>query len=398
MNIPEPARQALRNLLGAKMRSLLAILGILVGTASVVTLVTGGHAATQKALESFKSLGTDVLDLRFDHKEGDDPNEDNERKATYEDVMHSADVIPQLDKVAPYTLTYSQISYEDEVLEGSILATNDNLKKILKLQLQEGQFISFVDSTERFCVIGADFAAQLHRSHVGSLLGKQIQLGNSYYTIIGVLAPATESPFFYSNLNQAVIIPIRGVALLEASAGIRSILMTFKPKSDIDELKTALKKYYQEIAPNYQAAIHSPKELIEQMESQTRIFTLLLGLIGGISLLVGGIGVMNVMLVSVTERKKEIGLRKALGATKRDIRQLFLMESVILAMFGGLLGVVFGVVLAMIIEYFAEWSMKLYFSPILIGFLVSAITGVFFGSYPAYTASKLNPIDALRYE
>ena len=107
---------------------------------------------------------------------------------------------------------------------------------------------------------------------------------------------------------------------------------------------------------------------------------------------------MNVMLVSVTERKREIGLRKALGATRSDIQRLFLMESVILALFGGALGVISGVILACIIAYFASWAMKIYLLPIAIGFLVSAITGVFFGSYPAYTAAKLNPIDALRYE
>ena len=138
------------------------------------------------------------------------------------------------------------------------------------------------------------------------------------------------------------------------------------------------------------------KQIIKSMEEQGRIFTLLLGLIGGISLLVGGIGVMNVMLVSVVERKREIGIRKAIGAKRRDIQMLFLIESIVLSLFGGVLGVIAGLGVAYVISLFSGWQFSLYLEPPLIGFGVSVFTGIFFGFYPAMRAARLDPIETLR--
>ena len=179
---------------------------------------------------------------------------------------------------------------------------------------------------------------------------------------------------------------------------INNAVLLLKADSPIDEVIEQIKQIVAKQAPSLNIFIRSAKQIIASMESQGRIFTLLLAVIGGISLLVGGIGVMNVMLVSVSERKKEIGIRKAVGAKNSEIQLLFLAESVMLSLLGGIFGVVIGLIFTWIVAYFSHWPFNIHFMPPIAGFAVSAFTGIFFGFYPARRAAAMEPIVSLRSE
>ena len=229
-------------------------------------------------------------------------------------------------------------------------------------------------------------------------IGMQIRIGQALYTIIGVADQWQENGFFNEDLNQSVIIPLGGMRLVSKEAKINNAVILLKPESPIDEVIGDIKEIIHSINPKLSVFPRSAKQIIASMESQGRIFTLLLAVIGGISLLVGGIGVMNVMLVSVSERKKEIGIRKAVGAKNSEIQALFLAESVILSLLGGILGVILGLIFTFVVAYFSAWTFSIYLLPPLAGFLVSAATGIFFGFYPARRAAKLEPMASLRSE
>lgn len=389
------SQQALINIFSAKLRSFLAILGVMVGTASVVALVISGELATNKALMQFKKLGTELLAVSlFDPQSK--PGEST--FLTLKDWQTFKDTQSDITSVAPYINMYGDIVYHGHKLSGSIIGADDALKSVVQIHLADGNFVSFLHRYEKYCVVGDEIAKKLTRLTSQPLIGQQLRLGDNVFTIIGVAKPWRENAFFNENVNRAVIVPIRGAALINKDAKINNIIFKLKPHTDITRLIASLKQYVASKSPFSRLFPRSAKQLIESMQSQGKIFTLLLGVIGGISLLVGGIGVMNVMLVSVVERKKEIGLRKAIGAKARDIWQLFLIESMVLAFLGGMLGVVFGLFAAYVISYFNDWPFQLFLLPPLLGFIVSASVGIFFGFYPALRASKLSPIESLRAE
>lgn len=389
-------KQAFKNLFSAKLRSFLAVLGILVGTASVVTLLSSGEMATAKVLAQFKHLGTDLMSVSA-YPEGNQKN-----SATVSLSMDdAADIKNNYDgikDVAAYTITYQPIAYQGHALNGLIIGATRALARVVHIQLASGHFISSFNQYQRYCVIGDKLAKQIKQHTRKKLIGDQIWLGHNIYTIIGVAKSWPENPFFNADINNAVIIPIQSSHLLSKNTSIRDIVIQLYPNTDAQSLLMDVKQYFKQNYPELKVFARSAKEFIKSMKSQYQTLTLLLGLIGGVSLLVGGIGVMNIMLVSVTERRREIGIRKAIGATRRDIQNLFLFEAAVLALFGGGLGVVVGLALSYFVALFAHWPYAIFLLPPAIGFCVSAATGIFFGFYPAYRAARLNPIDALRSE
>lgn len=395
MTLLRHCQQAFINLSASKLRSLLAVLGILVGTAAVVALLSCGQLATEKALEQFKALGTDLLAISVFQKE-QDQGQSSKNDVSLDQWRQLSDSIPSVLEIAPYTSVYQMMSFEGKVLQGAIIGADESLAKIIHIQLAQGHFVSFVNSFEHYCVIGSGIASQLKEISLDNPIGKQLRLGQTLYTIIGVIKPWKENGFFNEDINQAVIIPAAGVPLISKDSKINNAIMRLQPESPIDSVIAELTRQINSIAPKLTVFPRSAKQIIASMESQGRIFTLLLAVIGGISLLVGGIGIMNVMLVSVSERKKEIGIRKAIGATNGEIQALFLIESIILSLLGGGLGVALGLVFTLVVSYFSDWPYMLYFIPPLAGFAVSVVTGVFFGFYPAHRAAKLEPIISLR--
>lgn len=395
MKLKQHFSQAISNIISSKLRSFLAILGILVGTASVVALVISGELATKQALSQFKALGTELLSISLYEK---DPSQASSPANTMsiKEWQQLEDSVKGIKEAAPYITMYSKLSYYGHQLKGSIIGADDTLEHVIKIKLQSGRFISFVDQYEQYCVVGQDIKKQMQKLYFGRVIGQKIHLGNNIYKVIGVIAPWKENAFFNEDINKAIIVPIRGSNLISKTAKVNNVIFRLNDDVNIDLLIAKIKGFIEKHAPSLSVFPRSAKQLIKSMEAQGQIFTLLLGLIGGISLLVGGIGVMNVMLVSVVERKKEIGIRKALGARRRDIQLLFLIESIVLSLFGGVLGVIVGLIAAYIICLFSHWEFALYWQPPLAGFAVSVATGIFFGFYPALRAARLDPIETLR--
>lgn len=399
MNLSSHVSNALANIRTSKLRSFLTLLGVLVGTASVVALVSSGQLATQQALAQFKTLGTDLLSVSVQQQQGAQKKQGASIvKLTIGDVNKLTQSDPDIIEAAPYTMNYSQVSYAGKQLQGSIIGATENLSDVVKIDLSQGRFVSVLDKDEDFCVIGSSLAKSLRQQGVFAPVGKQLRVGNYYYTIIGVAKPWPENMFMYADINNSVIVPLENSLELSKYTTIQNIVFKLKAGADINKVKQSITDAMNELVPGQQLFYRSAKQLIEGMEKQRQTFTLMLGAIGGISLIVGGIGVMNIMLVSVIERRREIGVRMAVGAKRRDIQMMFLTEAVMLTMFGGFLGVIIGVLVSFGIAEFSHWGFRLFLLPPAIGFLVSAFVGIFFGFYPARQASRLDPIETLRSE
>jgi putative ABC transport system permease protein len=380
----------------SKLRTFLAVLGILVGTASVVAMVSGGKLATRQALAQFKSLGTNLLSVQVNQAQSGSGSASSKVKLTLQQADGIKTISPAIQQVAPYTSLYVPITYHGHTLNGSILGVTHSMAPVMKIKIAKGRFISFLDRFEKFCVIGQSMAQSMKQYTVKSLIGQQIDLHGNFFTIIGIAKKWTPNSFLYADVNQSLLIPIQVSNQLSKYAQINSIIFRLGKGVDLKGLQAAITNYFNENVPGKQLYFQSAQQLIQSMQKQQSILTVFLGFIGSISLLVGGIGVMNIMLVSVTERKREIGIRLAIGAKRRDIRLMFLIESVMLSLFGGIVGVLLGILISFIIADFKGWAFTVFWLPPTIGFVVSMFTGVFFGFYPAYKASKLDPIETLR--
>lgn len=385
------------NLLAAKLRSLLALLGILIGTASVVAMVSGGQLAANETLKQFKTLGIDLLSVSIS-----DADESGKGFATTSLSLSQAQqlqkTLPAIKDIAPYTQQYSHLQFKQVALNGGVLGVTSHFSSLIKMDLLAGRSISDLDQYAFYCVLGNGLYQQIKPHFSGNLIGQQIQIGKNLFTIIGIAKPWQENSFVFVNLDRSVLIPVLNSLLLNQYTTINNVLMRLTPQAKNAKVQADVEHFLQTALPNKKFYFRNAQELITHMEKQSAILTIFLGMIGGISLLVGGMGVMNIMLVSVIERRREIGIRLAIGATPANIRTLFLMEAVILALTGGGVGVFLGLLIAYLIAWFSHWEFTFFLLPPFIGFIVSAGIGIFFGLYPAHKASKLDPIQALRME
>lgn len=386
------------NLISSKLRSLLALLGILVGTASVVAMVSGGELATNEALKQFKTLGTDLLAVSVNEASDQEQAGSPQSKLTLEQAKNLMTADKNILNIAPYTQAFSPIAYNSQQINGSVLGVTESFAKIVHISMLKGRFVSQLDGYTYYCVIGKAIYDNIREHSVVDPIGSQIQVGKNFFTIIGVADTWPENNFVYANIDNSILIPILASTALSKYANINNIIMQLSPHADIEMVKQNITTTINEEVSHKSLFFRSAQELISHMKKQSDILTIFLGMIGSVSLLVGGIGVMNIMLVSVVERRREIGIRLAVGAKRADIRGLFLVEAVMLALVGGTLGVILGMLVAFFIALFSHWQFILFLLPPFIGFTVSAATGIFFGYYPAYKASKLDPIQALRSE
>ncbi len=392
-------QDAMINLKIAKLRSFLAVLGILVGTAAVVALVSSGELATKKALAEFSALGTDLLAINMFPANPTATSNAKTNSLTVDQAMNLTNKIPAIIQVAPYTSIYLTTSYQGQNTSAAIIGATPSLQQLLKIHLTMGRFISFMDDYAYYCVIGQELYQKLRgQGMLQSPLGQQIRVGKSIFTIIGVADEWSQSAFFNNDINNSIIIPINTSLLLEKDVQLNDVILQLQQHADIDQVQNQITDYINTNVPGLTVFFRSAKELIKSLGAQQHIFTLLLGVIGSISLLVGGIGVMNIMLVSVLERRREIGIRLAVGAKRKDIMSLFIIEAVTLSLLGGIGGVIFGILISLIIAYFADWGFAVFVLPPLIGFFVSVMVGIVAGVYPAFQAAKLDPIETLRAE
>lgn len=399
MKFIEHAKEGLRNLYFSKLRSVLALLGVLVGTASVVAMVLGGQLATNEALKQFKALGTDLLatSINAANEESREANGKSDN-LTLTQALGLADADQHILQVAPYTQLFSPIIYNGNPLNGIILGVTDSFADIVQVKLTAGRFVSVFDKYEFYCVIGNDIYQAMKQVSFKEPLGQQLQIGKNIFVIVGVADAWPENSFVYANIDNSVMVPIMASTVLSKYASISNIIMRLSPQADIQSIETQLTQTINQYLSGKQISFRSAKELIAKMRKQSDILTVFLALIGSVSLIVGGIGVMNIMLVSVMERRREIGIRLAVGAKRKDIGALFLLEAIMLSLVGGFAGVLVGIFIAYIIAWIWHWQFTLFLLPPLAGFSVSVAVGIFFGFYPAYLASKLDPIEALRAE
>ncbi|MBS0351941.1 MAG: ABC transporter permease [Proteobacteria bacterium] len=305
--------------------------------------------------------------------------------------------VPEIQKIVPYTNLYQSLSFQNLQFNGQIIGADQSLADIVKITMAEGRFVSFLDQNSYYCVVGHDIAMQMREKGIDPI-NQQITVGNQLLTIIGVADQWEPNLFLFANINQGIIIPIYLSFLINPQTQIQNVLVQLKPATPLDTAKSHIEKVITQLAPGNQVRFHDPQEIIDVVSKQRSTFTWLLSAIGGISLLVGGIGVMNIMLVSVIERRREIGIRMAIGARRKDILEMFLIESIVLTILGGLLGVFFGTITTLILAYSSGWEYHFHFSPVALGFVVSAIVGVFSGFYPSLRAAKLDPIACLQSE
>jgi putative ABC transport system permease protein len=389
---------AITNIFASKLRSFLALLGILIGTAAVVAMVSGGEMATQQALAQFKKLGTNLLSVSIGGNEGDKKGDAlKKQKLDLNAAINVKNISENIELVAPYTNLYFPIYFKGKLFQGSLIGATDEFKTVNQIDLLQGRFVSVLDKHENYCVMGYELYKKM-RELSPEILGQQIKVGDEFFTVVGILKTADDNSFIYTDINNSIFIPIQTSLSLRQYAEINSIILRVKEDTNITVLENQMTNYINNNISGKQLYFRDPKQFIQQMEKQREILTVFLGFIGGISLLVGGIGIMNIMLASVIERRREIGIRLAIGARRRDIQSLFLVESIILSLLGGVCGVILGILISLAIAIVKHWGFVLFIIPPLIGFSVSVLIGIFFGFYPAYKASKLNPIETLHAE
>ena len=386
---------AISSLAVFRQRGLLALIGIVFGVGSVIAMVSIGTIVKNEILKQFQDLGTDVLTIRV--LTGGAANRGTETGISLE-AANGIAKLSTIEAVAPYLKTSGDISLDGRKVEQvELIGTTAALADLSNLSVAHGRFISDLDFRRYYCVIGAKIAADLRGRNAGRIIGELVRAGDAIYTVVGVLqrTPRGQRGF---QVDQSVIIPISTAQRAFGYSDIRTVTARMRPNVHYATATEQVEKYISRVSRRLQAVVRSAEALIQQMYQQMRLFTLLLGTTGGIALLVGGIGVMNVMLISVSDRRVEIGIRRALGALRRDIQWQFLIESLILSALGGALGIVLGVGASYVICYFVGWTFLVSTLAVVLGVGVTVAVGIFFGFYPAYMAARLDPITALRGE
>ena len=396
MNIKMNIKYSIQNLFSARMRSILAIIGIMVGTGSVVSLVYSGHMATEHALSQFKSLGTNIVSVNISQNRSSGEEGNNQNTITIPLLESLKKTITSVNKYTAYTTHYVSIHHNGKRLENEVVGVDNNFAKVINTQLKDGRYVSELDNQSTYCVLGSKLANKLSNGHSSQLIGHQILIGKHYYTVVGTLKPWPENYIISLDVNNSTLIPLQTALNSGDSQGISQIVAKIDKATPLKLASTHISQYIQEHTTGLRVHARNPKEVIDMISKSRQTFELLLSAIASISLVVGGIGVMNIMLVSITERRKEIGLLMAIGAQKSDITSLFISESILLTAAGGAFGIIVGIAIAYIIAAFNGWQREFYLSPILLGFFVSTFVGVVSGLYPALKAADMDPIDALR--
>jgi len=381
-------KEASRSLYANKQRTILALIGIIIGIGSVISLVSIGKIVTAEATRQFRELGTDLARLRF-------------RLDSQDGVLKSPSFIqgvvsePCLRYVAPYLR--GQYDTQDNNVELGVFGITQSFATVSKLALQSGRFISDLDGTQSFVVLGANIPAALQwKGELSSFLGREVLINGQAFTVIGVLKPTESMKSINLKLNQTFFIPIKTQLRDRPETKISDGLARMLPDAQTKACAQNIMHYFKLRSPQMEIQVITADQLIERMRKQSDMFNVLLISIGSISLLVGGIGIMNIMLVSVSERKQEIGIRRAMGAKRKDIRYQFLIESLLLSVFGGAFGIGLGILITYIGTLINDWKFFMLIWPMVMGAGVSAVIGVFFGFFPAHQAANLDPITALR--
>ncbi len=410
MNFLAALRSALRALAANTLRSILTMLGIIIGVAAVITMIAVGQGATNRVQDQMKGLGSNIMlvlpggvttgGVRLGAQTGQALSE--------EDALAIAKEVPEVQVAAPSMRTGAQVVAGNSNWSTSVFGTTNDYLEAREWPLQTGRTFEAAEmqGSAKVAIIGQTTAQQLFGD--ADPMDQVIRVKKIPVTIVGVLSKKGQN-MLGQDQDDIVIVPI-GTYRNRIQGGnsgktkrVGSISVKVKEGQSMklaeDNIKDLLRQRLK-VQPGADEpfSVRNLTEILQAQEASSRIMTLLLAAVAGISLIIGGIGIMNIMLVSVTERTREIGLRMAVGARGKDILTQFLIEAVTLSVIGGAIGVLLGAGATWAVGYFAGWEVSMTASSIFLATVFSAVVGVFFGFYPAHRASKLLPIQALRYE
>jgi putative ABC transport system permease protein len=379
---------ALRSIKGNKLRAVLTMLGIIIGVSSVIVLVSIAQGSAQNVTNQINQLGTNLLTISSYGTDVD---------LTEEKISELTD-LNGVKAVALVITGRVNLKKERTTSQVSLTGTNAAYSDVRDTEVSQGRFITDLDVEyrQKIVVLGSDTAATFFGTE--NPVGQYIQVSGTSFKIVGVLAAKGSS--LGQSGDNVVIVPLSTGQRLVGSTTISTIYLKGTSEGQMDvvmnEVKMAMASLYPGKSDSY--GVTNQQDVMDTMSSVSDTMTMMLGGIASISLLVGGIGIMNIMLVSVSERTKEIGIRKAIGAKRRDVLLQFLIEAVVLSSMGGMLGVLVGLSLGKVVASLMSMSISYSSSVIIFSFLFSLVVGVVFGVFPANKASKLNPIQALRYQ
>ncbi len=413
MNVRESVRIALRALAANKLRSALTMLGIIIGVAAVIAMMGVGRGASAAVDTQINSMGTNLLFVSpgSTNSNGVRTAQGSAQTLTYEDALALSDPenAPAVAGVAPEIDTFGQVVYLGSNVNTRVVGVTADYGPVRNYTVDSGDFVTAasVQARSAVAVLGANVANTLFDG--SDPVGQAVRINNISFRVVGVLTAKGGTGFV--NQDDQVIVPITtAMTRLQRNrtAAGDAVSMISVQVTDGSQMQAAIEQVSQILRARHHIrgdddfTVRSQQDPLSSANQITGVLTLFLGAVAGISLLVGGIGIMNIMLVSVTERTREIGIRKAIGATRGNVLEQFLTEAIILSVLGGLIGVLVGVGLARLISGLAIGNVTLQpvigMDTVLLATGFSLIIGLFFGSYPAYRAALLNPIDALHYE
>lgn len=393
---------ALKSLVANKLRTLLAMLGIIIGVGAVISMLAMGAGAQKQVLERISQMGTNLLIIRPAQRGSMGVMSGTQQNLTVEDAEALLREIASIRQVAPVVSGNSQVKYFNKNARVNVVGTSVTYFPIRNFEVEKGRSFTEgeVENMGRVAVIGPATAENLFETD--NPLGKIIKINNINFRVEGVLKSKGDQGWF--NPDDQILIPYTtAMKQLFGQEHLREIDIQAKTGADLakvqEEVTTVLRRRHRLLpgAPD-DFSIRNQADIIDTASEVSKTFTVLLGSIASISLLVGGIGIMNIMLVTVTERTREIGVRKAIGAKDRDILRQFLLEALLMTGLGGVLGVGVGIGAAKLIGNLTQFSTEVNLANVILALAFSATVGIFFGYYPARRAAQLDPIEALRYE